>query len=311
MQVSVPGNLLLLGEYAVLEPGGLGLAAAVEPRVTVEAEPDSTLSLTGTWSGGRDLFWSEERPQSSPLAVEAVAACRAHLRSLGKRVAGARIHVDSRPLYLEGRKGGLGSSAAIAVGLVWILLTLSGEAPQPRTASRLALEAHRRAQGGRGSGYDVLASSFGGVGLFTGGPRPDWQPLRLDWLNPLFLVHGPQSVATAQAIECYRQWRAREPKEAEAFLSGSNRCVLGFLRSRNRREAAAWLERSRELGLRLGERIGVRAALEAPGPAARCVCKALGAGNELGLVFPVSDLDPPDAGLRPLHIAAEGPRCSA
>jgi mevalonate kinase len=39
MRASVPANLLLLGEYAVLEEGGLGLAVAVDPRVRISAAP--------------------------------------------------------------------------------------------------------------------------------------------------------------------------------------------------------------------------------------------------------------------------------
>jgi phosphomevalonate kinase len=308
VRVSVPGNLLLLGEYAVLEQGGLGLAVAVERRLTVEAEPAPALALTGSWSGGQDLRWSEADPAASLLVTEVAAACRAHLVSIGRALPGARIRVDSSPFYAEGRKGGLGSSAAVAVGLAWTLLGLSGEVPGPPVATELALHAHRRAQGGRGSGYDVLASSFGGVGLVTGGERPTWEPLRLDWLNPLFLVRGPRSVSTPQAIERYREWRGRYPKKAGAFLRDSNRYVLRFARARARAEAASWLARSRKLGLLLGERIGVDASLTVPETLPPGELKALGAGNELGLYFPVPAPEPPYTGLSPLAIAPEGPR---
>jgi phosphomevalonate kinase len=306
--MTVPGNLLLLGEYAVLEEGGLGLAVAVEQRLTVEAEPANALTLTGGWGGGQGLRWSEADPGSSPLVTAVVAACRAHLDSLGKALPGASVHVDSAPLYAEGRKGGFGSSAAVAVGLARTLLELAGAAPGPGIVSEVALAAHRRAQGGRGSGYDVLASCFGGVGLFTGGERPAWEPLRLDWLYPLFLVRGSRSVSTPQAIERYREWCRRYPTEAGEFLRESSRCVLGFARSRSRGEAASWLASGRKLGLRLGERIGVDALLAAPASLARGELKALGAGNELGLFFPDPAPEPPPAGLSRLAIAPEGPR---
>jgi phosphomevalonate kinase len=308
VRVTVPGNLLLLGEYAVLEEGGVGLAVAMERRLTVEAEPADALTLTGGWGAGQGLRWSEADPGFSPLVTSVVAACRAYLDSLGKALPRARIYVDSTPMYAEGRKGGFGSSAAVAVGLVWTLLALAGAAPGPGTVSEVALAAHRQAQGGRGSGYDVFASSYGGVGLFTGGERPAWEPLRLDWLNPLFLVRGSRSVSTPQAIERYREWCRRYPEKAGEFFRESSRCVLGFARARSRGEAASWLAGGRKLGLRLGERIGVDALLAAPAALTRGELKALGAGNELGLFFPDPAPEPPPAGLSRLVIAPEGPR---
>jgi phosphomevalonate kinase len=308
MRLAVPGNLLLLGEYAVLEQGGLGLAVAVERCLTMGAEPAPALTLTGSWSGAQDLSWSAEDPAASPLIAEVVAACETYLTVAGKPLPGARIHVDSSSFYVEGRKIGFGSSAAVAVGLTWTLLDLSGRSPDPQAVSELALRAHRRAQGGRGSGYDVLASSFGGVGLFTGGERPAWEPLRLSWLEPLFLYRGLRSVSTPQAIDLYREWRERCPREADAFLHDSNRYVRGFSRSRTREEAATWLAGSRELGLQLGESIGVDASLTAPETLPPGVLKALGAGNELGLYFPVQAPEPPYAGLISMVIASEGPR---
>jgi phosphomevalonate kinase len=307
MRLSVPGNLLLLGEYAVLEKGGLGLAVAVERRLIVEAGPAPALTVTGSWSGGADLSWSAADPAASPLITEAVSACEAYLASIGRALPVARVRVDSSSFYVEGRKSGFGSSAAVAVGLVWTLLALSGDGPDPRAVSETALRAHRRAQGGRGSGYDVLASSYGGVGLFTGGERPAWEPLRLSWLAPLFLYRGPRSVSTPRAIDRYRQWRDRYPREADAFLRESNRHVLAFARSRSRAEAASWLARSRELGMQLGERIGVDASLAAPEALPPGELKALGAGNELGLYFPDQAPEPLHAGLIPMAVASEGP----
>jgi phosphomevalonate kinase len=211
-------------------------------------------------------------------------------------------------LYLGGRKGGFGSSAAVAVALTWVLLGQASGRPDTKVAAEVALGAHRRAQGGQGSGYDVFASSFGGVGLFIGGERPSWEPLRLDWLAPLFLGRGPRSVSTPQAIERYRRWRERSPGEAAGFLRDSNRCALGFARSGSRSEAASWLACSRELGLSLGERIGVDASLPWPNPSAPGELKALGAGNELGLYFPDPAPGSAQPGLSILVPAAEGPQ---
>ena len=50
--LSAPANLLLLGEYAVLEEGGLGLALAVERRARITVEPSDGLEVLGRRPGG-------------------------------------------------------------------------------------------------------------------------------------------------------------------------------------------------------------------------------------------------------------------
>lgn len=151
MQVSVPGNLLLLGEYAVLEEGGLGIALAVERRLTAGAEPADELILTGEWGGGQDLRWSEVEPGSSALVTAVVAACRERLQILGRALPRTRIHVDSTPLFLGGRKGGFGSSAAVAVALTWVLLGLASGRPDAKVAAEVALGPIAGPREGRGA----------------------------------------------------------------------------------------------------------------------------------------------------------------
>jgi phosphomevalonate kinase len=325
VKISVPGNLLLLGEYAVLEPGGLGIALAVEPRLRLAVEPGRALTVAGEWAGGR-IGWSARDTEGEGLPA---AVHRAFLRwkeGHGEplRDPVGRVRIDSSAL-----QKGCGSSAAAAVALAGAFLGLAG-VPAERRASaglRIALEGHRRVQGGRGSGYDVAASLFGGVGLFQGGAVPGWTPLRLPWLPPFRLVGGALPVATPEAISRYEGWKAARPGPAQEFLRRSNELVLRFARARSWREAAGLFQAGAELGLRLGEEIGVEARLPAlpleessgeesageESAGGRLLLKALGAGNELGALFP------PEAGRqrwpagqpadgRPVEIAREGIR---
>jgi phosphomevalonate kinase len=322
--LTVPGNLLLLGEYAVLEEGGLGITLALERRVVVTAElalseasvgrdrrggvvddparadePLQRLEIEGSW--GRDsVRWSDGDPGQSPLFGQIVAVCRRHLDGLRARSSeetegrsgpaprepAARLRVDSRAFFLSPeRKGGFGSSAAVTVGLVAGILGLAGLTPERvlEALPRLALEAHRAAQGG-GSGYDVYTSTYGGIGLFTGGEEPRWEPRFLPWLPSLWLVRGPRSVSSARAVERYRSWKRGYPRDAEGFLERSNETVRDFADARSWAEAERALLRGREEGIRLGERIGVPAALELPPALTDLPGKALGAGDELGVI---------------------------
>ncbi|MBN1834848.1 MAG: hypothetical protein JW820_03295 [Spirochaetales bacterium] len=294
--MTVPGNLLLLGEYAVLEEGGLGVCLGLERRVVVRSEPARQLEIEGSWGRGA-VRWSERAPEASPLFREVVRSCRRYLAAAGRFPIGpgpsaasdgpaARLRVDSSAFFLSPeRKSGFGSSAAVAVGLAFSLLVLAGldAAAATAAAPQLALEAHRAAHGG-GSGYDVLTSAHGGMGLFTGGAAPRWQALALLWLPPLYLLQGPRSVSSAEAVKRYREWKREHPGEARRFLRRSNAAVEEFVNAGSWTQAEASFLRAREQGLRLGERIGVPAAL-APPPGLRGVpFKAVGAGDELGVV---------------------------
>lgn len=325
---TVPANLLLLGEYAVLEPGGLGLTVAIERRISVTITGAPRLAIAGEWGGGREE-WPPGEPSSlfacAAAAVSAALGCT--LEELLRLPLG--ITVDSRVLYDEqGTKAGLGSSAAAAVAVCYALIDhvaagRSGAARElpalsasPLEASfAAALAAHRAFQGG-GSGYDVAASLFGGLGRFEGGRRPGFRPLSLPWLPPLLLFRGSRPVKTPHAVERYRQWKGLHAADAARFLEESNRSVEGFLASSSWQEGAVWLAASRRTAAELGDAIGVPARLDPPEPADRAgvipgsTVKAVGAGNELGVLF----LDPdvpaprfePAARVAPLPVASEG-----
>ena len=270
----------------MLEEGGLGLAMAVERRVRIDLAPSEELSIEGIWPGGT-LSWTPGQPSASPLIAAIVDEVEKWLREKGgrRRLQGARIRVDSSALFSsDGRKSGLGSSAAVTAGLVCALLNAAGCGPDPADPEVLALaiRAHRRSQGGSGSGYDVSCSFHGRMGVFHGGSVPRWEPCRL-WEDPVVrLFPGPFPVSTSEAIRRYALWKKSNPDDARRFLEDSNRGVRGFVGARAAVEAEQHLRACRELGVRLGRAIGVPAEIAAPRGIDPARCKALGAGNELG-----------------------------
>jgi phosphomevalonate kinase len=128
-----PGKVVLSGAYAVLH-GAPAIVSAVSRYVTVDtARPASlvTPEVQAALAPGQSAPW-----------------------------------FDASDLREDGRKLGLGSSAAI---LVASLYALQREAPPPQSEVELkdlilnkALAAHRQAQGG-GSGVDVASSTLGGT----------------------------------------------------------------------------------------------------------------------------------------------------
>lgn len=326
LRVSAPANLLLLGEYAVLEEGGLGLAVAPDARAR---------GVAHARSGARGLDAAGERAgahgTAGPTLIRGVTPLEtltwpgdtgilggvaARLtEALGRLPAGTQLEIDTRALFRpDGRKRGFGSSAALTVVLtaLWRRLAAGGEGGSADEAAlvELAVEAHRAAQGGRGSGYDVATSATGGLVLFTGGARPSVRRVELPWLPPLALFPGPDPVATGGAVSRYRDWASANPGDHAAFVRRSNGLVDSFVRAGSWEAALPLLLDYRALALNLGERIGVSARMEpsasdAPG----VVTKAVGAGNELGVAFlgGTAAAEVPH-GLEPLPVSAEGVR---
>lgn len=210
MTVSAPGKLVLLGDYAVLE-GGVALVAAVDRRAKGELRPHDPV-------------------RSPPSGVVHALLDLAKKRKL---TCEGDLELDTSRFRDErGHKLGLGSSAAVAV-VGAALLTGRGD----ETVLDLALEAHREASRGEGSGIDVAASFYGGVIAARRQPSPV-EPLasQLGKLKLSVLFTG-KSASTVDLVTACRkapswtQWitvmrdlaedglRAWEKQNATAFLS--------------------------------------------------------------------------------------------
>lgn len=302
---SAPGSVLLLGEYAVLQPGGLGVAAAVEPRVRVRVRPAAdALRIEGT--DGVDRFaW---RAGAGGLLDAVVDACAIEL---GRAPDPAAVAVDSGALTGGGRKLGLGASAAVAVAVTRALLDGAGRGARLDTVFRTALSAHRAAQGGRGSGYDVAVSTYGGTGLFHGGEEPRFEPLPAAPAD-LFLVLGDRPLATPPAVSRYLAWAREQPVDCRRHRRVSDAIVRHALRTGGWAEA---LRAGRRVTQWLGEHIGVlvepdelRGRLEQVAGAGHAG-KPAGAGGELAICVAAPGCAVPDRPwVRPLTVSAAGVR---
>ncbi|MFP4431735.1 MAG: mevalonate kinase [Spirochaetota bacterium] len=297
---SAPSNLLLFGEYAVTVPGGLGIACGLEPRVSGVIEEAPSFSIRGTT--GHGAFDWEPGNTAPPGLLSACVRTAAGAVAFDTANLGAleyRITLDSSALYREdGTKRGFGSSAAVAVVLSALLLCLfRGSLPPAEDVFGVALRSHRTSQGGRGSGYDVAASTFGRLGLFEGGETPGWHPLSPDWLPAIAFHQGPEEVSTAPAIRRFEAWRKAAPKEFRAYLEASNRGIAKLAHASSWKEAAPTAERLSALGRELGRYLDTPA--EVPPALRTCreeenrsslgpeptMVKAVGAGGELFVLF--------------------------
>lgn len=163
-----PGKLMLAGEYAVLRPqGGRALAVALPEGVEVTARPSP-----GGWELAREeggLVWREAIGQQGEPPPEALRFVHAALQSSRRSPAIAQLaplRLGTRQLGALGtgaQKPGVGGSASATVATCAVLAAAAGETCPPEMLLERALAAHREAQGGRGSGYDVATIIYGGL----------------------------------------------------------------------------------------------------------------------------------------------------
>lgn len=280
--LSVPGSILLAGEYAILEPGGLGLAVAAPPRVHVTWQSSDDLCILARFQD-IESCWSPQSTGELPILDQAWMTLKKQPDFPCHDIK-ASIMIDSTALSRpDNRKAGYGSSAAAAVAATAALLYLAAkQPPSVLQVFETALTAHRSAHNGLGSGYDVACSTFGGLGLFQGGAIPSWTSLVPCHGIHLKLLCAPEPVSTHQAIESWQRWKMNHPALWFDLFSQSQAIVQGLVTAQNSDVFQTRFQHAAIHTQQLGQTLGVwHPENHAFIKQQTGVCKALGAGNEL------------------------------
>ncbi len=206
---SAPGKIVLAGEYAVLW-GAPAICMAVGRRAVVTVSPNAAGACRVSTPGyeGTDRL----------RIVDAVAG--------GERPA-CDIELDTRAFMEEGRKTGIGSSAALTVALA-AALAASGD------VYAQALAAHRRLQGGAGSGVDVAAAVHGGLFEYdmpTGSVQalrwPDALAYRVIWTGVPASTEAQLAKVAARATRASRSaLLLAAPRMRDAWRAGDADGIL-------------------------------------------------------------------------------------
>ena len=275
--VSAPGKVFLIGEYAVLE-GHHAVVAAVDRRVT-----------------GR--FVAAGVP-ATPLVKNIVDAVHAYLlEDGGTPPAGAPV-LDSSALASEAGKLGLGSSAAVAAAGVGAMLETAGcdiEYTQ-ELAFRLAHRAHRAAQGGRGSGADVAAAIYGGVVSYARREDGvDVQPIDLPPGIEVIVFSTGTPSSTVDHVRALETQAAKDPAACRQRLGALGALAADFVVACANEDARGVVDaavRANAQLAALGDLIGLPIVTPAVAEAARLAeslggaAKPSGAGGgDVGVAF--------------------------
>ncbi len=319
IEARAPGKLVIVGEYAVLY-GAPGIAVAVDAcaLATLEARPGEHSELVVPDTGARFRFHQDaggrlawEAPSPGPLALpleSCIATLVAHgLLPHGGELPACRIGLDTSGFQGSDAAGqriklGLGSSAAITVALMGALLGFVRAAPQSHEKLRvLCLEAHRRLQGGSGSGIDVLTALAGGVISIDFPPGSDIpRETSLSWPGGLHMlaVWSGQSASTPAMLDRLHSYRERQPagcashmarlreiagRTVAAWHANETGAVLASLDS----YAAALRDLDEDAGI--GIYGGGQAAISEIALAHGAICKPSGAGGgDFGIALTAS-----------------------
>ncbi|SCW26842.1 phosphomevalonate kinase [Borreliella japonica] len=282
---SVPGNLLLMGEYTILEEKGLGLAIAIDKRAFFSFKKSDSWRFFSKKKKIDDFSLIESRNDFVFKMFEYLNQNYFfNLESIAYDV-----YIDTSNFFFnDGTKKGFGSSAVVAIGIVCGLFLIYNvtNVVDKGEIFKYCLEAYRHSQGGIGSGYDIATSIFGGAIEFEGGFTPKCRQLGVVEFDDFYLMQGLQAVKTTDSIYEYNKHRDSildfilkcnlEMKKLVSSVGSSKSALISSLR------------RAKELGLAIGEAIGVSATLPPSFEHLRYQCdliKALGAGNETFLVY--------------------------
>jgi len=230
-----PGKLFVLGEYAVLD-GAPAVVAAVDHFVEVTLDGSGSDRHTRIRSGTARLeFPTADPPDDTGMWRFVLAAFRASLRQypvLEER--SFAIDIVSGLDAQLGAKAGLGSSAAVTVGLMAAMAAAAGlRVSDGEIRHRLfaaARDAHRRVQGELGSGADVAASTYGGLILFQ--PRNEKaaiSALHLPADTHFLAAWTGEPASTTDLVSRYHQAQNGTATIRATFVEASRRAVTEFV----------------------------------------------------------------------------------
>ena len=219
---SAPGKLVILGEYAVLA-NAPALVMAVDRRCRAAIRPgvNAVCRLKSTAEAERQVIF-RKRSCSGLALVDRVTEAFPIADS-----AAWNGLLDSSSLYREGKKLGLGSSAAALTAWSGAWLAWSGQdvAGESETLLHRFIEVHTAYQGGAGSGLDVAASLHGGVIRFrldeVSGPQVE--RARLPEGVSFVSVFVRSSASTREHLARFRARSAESPAAAAFWMDSLDR----------------------------------------------------------------------------------------
>ncbi len=240
-RASCPGNLMLAGEYAVVDGGPAVMLAVNAQAFATVREEEQELS---------PFLWQVQTCLADAFGSTSVQA-----------LAAKRVQVNTSAFHYQGAKLGLGSSAAATVAAIGACLGQVDEPLDIDNLHRLASKAHGNAQaamGARGSGADIAACTLGGALRFQIGAEES-QVSRVTLPSGLHLVFPWTGVAaqTAPLVARVQEYRGRQSEDYQRLASGISACAEALAKARDPSDAVEAIAAGAEALRSLADAVGI------------------------------------------------------
>ncbi|KRL63635.1 phosphomevalonate kinase [Lactobacillus psittaci] len=256
-----PGKLYIAGEYAVLEQNCPAIIVALDQFVTATIFPAH--GMTGVihskqysqnsihWRRSGNKMVIDNRDNPFEYIISAIRFTEQYLVENGIKLKIFDLHIDSDLDSKDGKKYGLGSSAAVTVATVKAILYFYGIELNKDLIFKLAAISHYNVQG-NGSAGDIAASVYGGWLAYQTFDKKwlkaqlshqklskiieqAWPGLLVQVLTPpagmdLLIGWSGQPASTSQLVDKTDAHKEDIKKEYQHFLNDSRACVLAMIK---------------------------------------------------------------------------------
>ncbi len=253
--VKAPGKLYIAGEYAVVEAGYPAILVALNQFVTVTVQESSDYgSIHSKQYQENSLYWKREgnnmvfdnRDNPFHYILSAIRLTENYAQSLGKQMRCYHLRIDSDLDSPDGKKYGLGSSAAVTVATIKALCQFYRLSMDKDQLFKLAAIAHLDIQG-NGSLGDIAASVYGGWIAYRSFDRQwlkmarrqhslaelidlTWPDLRIELLTPpaslkLLIGWTGSPASTSHLVDAVGLKMSNQRQDYQHFLTESKACI--------------------------------------------------------------------------------------
>nr|WP_216655674.1 phosphomevalonate kinase [Lentilactobacillus kribbianus] len=255
ISAKAPGKLYIAGEYAVVETGYPAIIVALNQFVTVTIEKSENFGSIVSqqyqngsvmWTRQGDRMIIDNRDNTFNYILSAIKLTEEYAQSLGRPMETYHLKVNSDLDSPDGKKYGLGSSAAVTVATINALCQLYGIEMDKERLFKLAAIAHLDVQG-NGSLGDIAASVYGGWIAYRSFDRNwlnssrhqvelnkliqlNWPQLKIKQLNPpanlnLLIGWTGSPASTSRLVDKVTINKGQKQHGYQAFLQDSKKYV--------------------------------------------------------------------------------------
>ncbi len=255
-----PGKLYIAGEYAVLEQNCPAVLVAVNQfvRVSITKSKTSTGLIHSKQYSQDSIHWIRQgskmvidnRDNPFEYILSAISYTEQYCIEQNIKMKVYDLHVNSDLDSADGKKYGLGSSAAVTVATVKAILHFYGVKMSNELVYKLSAISHYSVQG-NGSAGDIAASVYGGWLAYQTFDKKwlqyeltnktlsevineAWPGLKIELLTPphdmkLMIGWSQKPASTSRLVDETNANKAALNMEYKNFLAASRECVLKMI----------------------------------------------------------------------------------